>query len=165
MSYPPPPGAGDSENPEQPPYGSTPPPPPPPYGAPPPPPPYGSAPPPPPYGNQPPQYGAPGYGAPGYGAPYGNPYGPPTQSSQKALWSLILGIAGIACCGLAAVAALIMGNQAKKEIAASGGTQTGEGQAQAGYILGIIGCVLWVLGIIAYIILFAVAGADSFSSY
>jgi len=128
MSYPPPPS-----NPEDSGSSAPPPPPPPPYGSA-PPPPYGSAPPPPPgYG-----YPAPG----GYAVPAGN---------QKALWSMILGIVGLLCCAIASIVAIVLGVQAKKEIAASGGMQTGAGQAQAGFILGIVGCALAVIGIVAWV--------------
>ncbi len=123
MSYPPPPPS--SEDP-----GSAPPPPPPP--------PYGSA---------------PGYGAPppptGYPAPGG--YAVPS-SNQKALWSMILGILSLFCCGvLTGIVAVVLSQQAKKEIAASGGMQAGSGQAQAGFVLGIIGIALTVLGLIGYV--------------
>jgi putative exporter of polyketide antibiotics len=80
----------------------------------------------------------------GYGGGYAQP-----RTNQKALWSLILGIVGLVCCGIfTGIPALILGNSAKKEIAASGGTQTGAGMAQAGVILGIIASVLFVIGIL-----------------
>jgi hypothetical protein len=108
------------------------PPPPPPTG----PPPgggYGSTPPPPPPG-----YG-PGPG--GYGAPPGN--------NSKAIWSLVLGILGILCCGILGIPALILGKQAQNEIDRSGGTQTGRGLATAGFVLGILACIgLVVVGVL-----------------
>jgi hypothetical protein len=65
------------------------------------------------------------------------------QTNQKAMWSMILGIVGLVCCGLfAGIPALILGNLAKKEISASGGAQTGAGMATAGVILGII-AIVW----------------------
>lgn len=83
------------------------------------------------------------------------------QQNKKALWSMILGILGLVCCGLfAGIPALILGNTAKKEIAASGGSQTGGGMATAGVILGIIAIVLSVI----QIILFA-TGALSFDDF
>jgi len=127
MSYPPPPPTGPDDS------GSTPPPPPPPS--------YGS--PPPPYGGQPPAYPPGGGYAGGYGAAV-------PANNQKALWAMILGILGIVCCPIASIVALVLGIQSKKEIEASGGAQGGIGQAQAGFILGIIGCALWALGIVAY---------------
>ena len=73
------------------------------------------------------------------------------KTNQKAIWSLVTGILGLICCGLiGGIPALILGNMAKKEIAASGGAETGAGMAQAGFILGIIAIVLGILGIIAF---------------
>ena len=83
---------------------------------------------------------------PGGGGGYAQP-----QTSQKALWSMILGILSPLCCGIfTGIPALILGNLAKKDIARSGGMQTGSGMAKAGVILGIISIVLSVLGIILY---------------
>jgi uncharacterized membrane protein len=91
----------------------------------------------------PPQPGPGGYG-------YATP-----QQNQKALWSMILGILSLICCGVVVgIVAIVLGNSAKKEIAASGGMQTGEGMAKAGVIMGWIGIALTIL----YVIL-AVTGA------
>lgn len=88
-------------------------------------------PPPPP----PPEQGGYGYQAP--------------QQNQKALWAMILGILSIVCCGIfAGIPALILGNSAKNEIAASQGLQTGEGMAKAGVILGWISIALSIVGVI-----------------
>lgn len=74
------------------------------------------------------------------------------QTNKKAIWSLVLGILSFFCFGIiSGVAAVILGNQAKSEIAASGGAQTGEGLAKAGVICGIIGFVLSVLIIVAFL--------------
>jgi hypothetical protein len=97
---------------------------------------YGSAPPPPPPG-----YG-PGPG--GYGAP-------PSGSNSKAIWSLVLGILGLLCCGILGIPALILGKQAQNEIDRSGGVQTGRGMATAGFVLGIIACI----GLVVVIVLIA----------
>ena len=104
-----------------------PPPPPPPGGG------YPAAPPPPP-----------GYGyGPGGGMPISN---------KKALWSMILGILGLVCCGFfAGIPALILGRSAQREIDASGGMQTGRGMATAGFVLGIISCVLGVISVILFL--------------
>lgn len=139
-----------------------PPPPPPPGGGYPPPPPGGGyTPPPPPSGGgytpPPPPGGYPGQ--PGYG------YGGVPQSSQKALWSMILGIASIVLCWCCPViplglggAAMVMGRGAKGDIERSGGALTGAGQAQAGFITGIIGLVLGVAALVATIVIFAADG-------
>ena len=84
----------------------------------------------------------------GYGYQYGYGYGAP-RTSQKAIWSLVTGLIGVLCCPIgiiASIAALILGIIAKKEIAASGGAETGAGMAQAGVILGIVAIVLFALG-------------------
>jgi hypothetical protein len=47
---------------------------------------------------------------------------------------------------LAATPAVILGHLGRKEIGASGGTQTGRGMATTGLVLGIIGIVLAVIG-------------------
>ena len=92
-------------------------------------------------------------GTGGYAAPQTNP---------KALWAMILGILGIVSCGvLAGIPALILGNSAQKEIAQSGGAQTGEGMAKAGVIMGWIAVALAVLGIVVIIILAATGALTS----
>lgn len=145
---------------------------------PPPPPPGGDQPPydsnQPPYGNQPPSYGQGGYGQGGgydqggygqggYGQvppPGGYGYGAPSQTHPKAVTSLVLGILGVVCCSIAAPFAWSIGKRTVKEIDASGGQYQGRGQAQAGYILGIVGTVLLALGLL-FFILAAVTGGLS----
>ncbi len=70
-------------------------------------------------------YGAPG----GYG-------GAPAGNNQKAIWSLVTGIAGLCCCFLAAIPAIILSKMAKDEISRTG--QQGSGMATAGLVLGIV---------------------------
>ncbi|MGJ9412050.1 DUF4190 domain-containing protein [Aeromicrobium sp. CF4.19] len=106
---------------------------------------YGSVPPPPGDGGQ-------GFPPPGGGQPYSQP-----ETNKKALWSMILGIVGLLCCGLLlGIPAIILSTMAKKEIAASNGSQTGGGMATAGLILGII-AVAWS---VVYGILIAVGVVD-----
>lgn len=84
----------------------------------------------------------PGPGGYGYAAP---------KTNQKAIWALVLGILGLVCCGIfTGIPAIFLGNAAKKEIASSGGAQTGGGMAQAGFILGIVATVLGALGLILF---------------
>lgn len=117
------------------------------YTPPPPPPPPGQGGYPPGEGGYPPGPGGYPQGQGGYSAP---------QTNQKAMWSMILGILSIVCCGLfAGIPALILGNSAQKEISAAGGAQSGEGMAKAGVILGWISVVLSVLGVIVF---FALGG-------
>jgi putative exporter of polyketide antibiotics len=85
---------------------------------------------------------------PGYGYGYAAP-----RTNTKATWALVLGILSLVCCGLfAGIPAIILGNMAKSEIDASGGSQTGRGMAQAGLVLGIIGLALSVVGIVLTVV-------------
>lgn len=62
--------------------------------------------------------------------------------------SLALAVLGFCVCGIVlGTVAIFLGLQAKREIAASGGTQTGTGIAQAGFVVGIIVVVIGVLQI------------------
>jgi uncharacterized membrane protein YjgN (DUF898 family) len=72
----------------------------------------------------------------------------PQSSSSQAVWSLVLGILGIICCPILAPIAWWMGSSQLKAIRAGQGAAKGEGMAQAGMILGIIGTVLLVLSCI-----------------
>jgi len=110
-------------------------------------------PPPPPeesgWGQQPPP---PGYGGPAYG---------PAKTNTKAMVSLIIGIVALPfafCCsifGLIGIAAIVLGRQGSKEIAASAGAETGEGMAKAGFVLGIVATVLAVIMTIVSVVLVA----------
>jgi len=53
------------------------------------------------------------------------------------------------CTLLTAIPAVILGQSAKKEIDASDGVVVGRGNAQAGFVLGIVGIVLPVLLVVA----------------
>ena len=156
-------------------------------GPPPPPPPYGQQDPQqygPPYQTPPPQDPAQGYGAPGgsgqyqqppsgpYGQAYGQQYGYAYQvpNHPQAMTALVLGLIGLiggCLCGLpllAAPFAWAVGARAKREIEASHGQLGGAGNAQAGYIMGIIGTVLLVLAVIALLLFVVVVIASEGSS-
>lgn len=112
--------------------------------------------------NEPPNYGTPppppagGYG---YG---GGPVGGGDHPQGTTI--LILGILGIVCCGPLGIAAWVMGNKAIKEIDANPSAYTNRGTVNAGRICGIVGTILMVVGIVAYILLIAIAGTVSFST-
>src|SRR5687768_4381210 len=117
----------------------------------------------PPYDPNQPPYGQGGYGQGGYGqAPPPGGYGA-TQTHPKATTSLILGILGVVCCSLAAPFAWMIGKRTVNEIDASGGRYEGRGQAQAGYILGIVGTVLLILSLL-FLILAAITGGLTFEA-
>ncbi|WP_279101813.1 DUF4190 domain-containing protein [Gordonia bronchialis] len=92
------------------------------------------------YGTPPPSpYGQPGYGAAGY---------PGEQKTNGlAIASLVCSVLG--CCGILAIAGVVLGFVARKQIAESNGTQSGDGLALAGII---VGAVFIVLGILWFIL-------------
>ena len=120
-----------------------------------PPPPEGQQPGSGPYGQQG-QQGQP----PGQQPPYGQPgYGyRPQQDHPKAMTSLILGILGLVVCGFVAPFAWRIGKRTVDEIDASGGQWGGRSTAKAGYILGLIGTILLILGVLTFVILLVVGG-------
>ena len=75
---------------------------------------------------------------------------------------LAFGILGLLCCIVFGILAWVMGNSDLKEMAEGRMDPEGEGMTKAGKILGIIGCVLNLLGILAGIAVFvfgiAIAG-------
>lgn len=101
-----------------------------------------------------------GYPPPGGGYPPpggAGAYGP--RTNQKAIVSLVTGIAGIVCCGVAGIPAIIFGVMARKEIDRSGRMQTGSGLAMAGIILGVL-ALAWT----AVAALLIATGAVSFTT-
>ncbi len=63
--------------------------------------------------------------------------------------ALVFGILSVTFCGfVAAVPAIIVGNKVKRETSASGGSLTGAGLGQAGFVLGVIGMALSVITIV-----------------
>ncbi len=116
-------------------------------------------PPPPPPPEQQPPFG--GYPPNQYGAP---PYGgfvPPDH--HQAVTVLILGILGLVLCQLISPFAWVMGNRVVGEIDASGGQLGGRSTANAGRICGIVGTVLFGLGLLfaVVVIIVAVAGVST----
>lgn len=120
---------------------------------------------PPSYAPPPPQYNLPQGqpGQPGYPPAYGGAM--VQQQNNTALIALILGIVSfLGLSLLGAIPAVILGRNARKEIAASGGMMTGDGMAQAGIILGWINIALSVVGFCAFCVLpliLAAAGGGS----
>lgn len=89
---------------------------------------------------------------PQYGAPQ-PPMGGAPQNHPRGTLILILGILSIPCCGLfTGIPAIIMGRSALAEIDASPTTYANRGTINAGYICGIIGTVLSVLGLLVNIL-------------
>jgi hypothetical protein len=86
---------------------------------------------------------------PAYGAPMP---GGQAANHPRAQMILILGILSIPCCGLfTGIPAIVMGKSAQEEIDRSGGAVGGAGLVKAGFICGIIGTALSILGILVNI--------------
>ena len=79
------------------------------------------------------------------------PIAPPpyeAKASSQATTALIVGIVGVVCCGLAAPFAWYLGNKELQLIAAGQSSAAGQGLAQAGKILGMVGSALLILGLV-----------------
>jgi hypothetical protein len=88
------------------------------------------------------------YGEPPYGAPQGGGQHP------RGTLILVLGILSIVCCGLfTGIPAIIMGKSALDEAQTAG--YTNAGMIKAGFICGIVGTCLSVLGIIAQVVIYS----------
>lgn len=106
---------------------------------------------------------------PGYGPPPGGPYGgygPGRSTNGKAIAALVCGIAAFVVCPLTAIAAVILGPQAKREIEAQPDRYDGTGMAKAGQILGWVAIALMAVGLVFFIlaIVFAASTDSSFES-
>jgi hypothetical protein len=109
----------------------------------------------------PPQQGAPA-AAPGYPAAQpGYGYATAPKTNGLAIASLVV---SLVVCGIGSIAGVIMGHIARRQIRESGGTQTGDGLALAGIIIGYIGLALAVLYVIFIIIAVANSDTDDFNS-
>ena len=131
------------------------------------------APPPPPTGYQPPVAGW--QGAPGWQAPPAGPPGTPAAgprpypvSSNSATIALILSLSGLVawavCPGLGPLAcsiiALVFASKGAKEIKASNGWITGSGLVLAARIIAWIDIALVILGVVFFVLFFAIVGAS-----
>ncbi|GAA1434749.1 hypothetical protein GCM10009616_29870 [Microlunatus lacustris] len=97
------------------------------------------------------------YGQPGYGVS-AQPYG--SADHPQGTLILVFGIAGFFV-GVLGPVAWIMGSRALREIRSSGAHPGNEQLIVIGRLLGIVVTVLMVLGILAFLLLFAVALAAS----
>ncbi|QMU20678.1 DUF4190 domain-containing protein [Gordonia rubripertincta] len=147
--------------------------------------------PPPGYGGPGPSgYGQPGpgpQGRPGYGPPPGHqPYGQQShgqspagekhagdgpygenqadgtpKTNTLAVAALVASLLGLVCIGIGGLIGLVLGVVARKQIAASGGRETGDGLALTAIIIGLFIIVMWV----AYWLVVLFTGVESPWSY
>lgn len=103
----------------------------------------------PPPGNQPPNWGN-AYPPPSQYPPGYQPYYVPPKHPQ-ATTAMIMGILGLAVCGVLAPIAWVMGGRALQEIDANPTAYSGRGEANAGKIMGIVGSCLIILMIVAFV--------------
>ncbi len=112
---------------------------------------------PPPYPSPPGYPGYPGYPpAPGYYPAAYDPYRPvkPPGTNGKAIAALVCSVAGFLCCGLSAIAGLILGIMAMRETKRTG---------QDGFAIALVGTIiggLAVAGVLIYV-LFSIALVSS----
>jgi hypothetical protein len=81
------------------------------------------------------------------------PYGPPPPmpvrpTHREAITVLVLGIVGLAVCGVVGPVAWVMGNRVVREIDASGGALGGRSEAQVGRVLGIVSTAFLLLALV-----------------
>ncbi len=83
----------------------------------------------------------------------------PVQSvaPHRGVLILVLGILGIVCCFICGIIAWVMGNNDMREIDAGRMDPSGRGLTQAGKICGMVGVILWIVGI-AIQVLFMLLG-------
>jgi hypothetical protein len=86
-------------------------------------------------------------------------YSAPTAG--KAVGALVCGIVGLTACAPVGIAAIVLGSQARTDIAASAGRLQGDGMAQAGLIMGWISIGLLIVGILVLVIVLAAAAGTS----
>lgn len=99
-------------------------------------------------------------------APPSYPSVPPNH--PQSVTALVLGILGLVLCGAIAPFAWNIGSQAVREIDASGGAWGGRSEANAGRIMGIVGTALLALGLLAFVaflMIFVIFGAASFTTF
>jgi hypothetical protein len=86
---------------------------------------------------------------PPYGSPYGG-YG--GYEHPQGTTILVLGILSLVVCSLLGPFAWVMGNNALAEIDRNPRAYSNRGMVQAGRICGIVGTVIWIIGIIITIV-------------
>lgn len=71
------------------------------------------------------------------------------NKNSRASWALAASIVGLICCGPLSIVGLVVGRQEVSNIDAGRSDPGKRGMAQAAFIVGLIGVVLWVILLIA----------------
>lgn len=79
---------------------------------------------------------------------------PQVETNGKAVASLAIGLLAGWIPFVAAIIAIVLGVVARREIAASGGKQHGDGLALAGILVGAVGVLLWLLIAAVFVFVF-----------
>ncbi len=69
------------------------------------------------------------------------------QQPHRGTLILVLGILGLVCCFICGIIAWVMGSGDLKEMDAGTMDASGRGLTQAGKICGMIGVILWIIGL------------------
>lgn len=92
----------------------------------------------------------------------GQPAAGPPQEHPKGTQILVLGILSLVCCGVLGPFAWAMGSNARKEMAAQPQVYwSNRGNVTAGWVCGIIGSVLLMLGLAYFVLVFAILAGSS----
>jgi len=78
---------------------------------------------------------------------------------------LAFGILGLLCCIIFGILAWVMGNGDLKEMAAGRMDPAGEGMTKAGKIIGMIACILAILGVVIWLAVFVIFGAAAIAGH
>jgi hypothetical protein len=78
---------------------------------------------------------------------------------------LVLGILGLVICGPLGIAAWIMGGNDLKEMDAGTMDPAGRGNTQAGKICGIIGTILFIIGLLIGMLFFAIGFLSALAAH
>ncbi len=90
---------------------------------------------------------------------------PPMQeryvAPHRGVMILVFGIVGLVFCGIFAILAWIFGNADIAEMNAGRMDATGRGMTDAGRILGMIACIIWIVGVLIGFLVMVVGGVAS----
>ncbi len=88
----------------------------------------------------------------------------PEGASSRSIVALVLGLIGFFFCQPVGIAAWIIGSRERDAIASGESPKAGMGMATAGWILGIIDTVIFILSIIGVIIIIILAFTGVFTT-